>query len=242
VSFNKANIISDNIGPSGELYDIIFCRNLLIYFGRETQNIVLDKLQSMLKSGGLLFVGHAETTPIKKECFTKINIPRSFAYRKIKKSESGENNVGSVEKLKDIYDQLVEVAKKDALLSKKITRSVKTISAPPSPSPSFVSGNITWGKIEKLIDLGRYDEATLTCENLLKRDPENADGYYYLGLIGNLCGSYGGAESLLKKAIYLSPNHQKALSLSVLLAESRGDNDSADYYRRREVKARERNK
>lgn len=96
-------------------------------------------------------------------------------------------------------------------------------------------------KIEELIGEGQYDEATLFCEGKLAADPESADGYYYLGLISNLRGSVGGAESLLKKAIYLSPNHQKALSLSVVLAEHRGDDDSADYYRRREVKARERN-
>jgi len=86
VAFSKANIIIDSICPSGEYYDIIFCRNLLIYFDRDTQNIVLDKLRLILKDGGVLFVGHAETTQIKKEYFTKINMPKAFAYRKIQKS------------------------------------------------------------------------------------------------------------------------------------------------------------
>ena len=239
VSFTKANIISDKICPSNEFYDIIFCRNLLIYFSRETQKFVLDKLRLMLKSGGFLFVGHAEAAQINSDNFEKLNIPKSFSYRKIKTAVSSEVNVGSVDKLKGIYDQLVEVTRKDTILSNKIKQPVK-IKKYRSGSSSGVK--FSYSKVEKLIESGRYDEATSLCEGLLVDDPENADGYYYLGLIGNIRGSYGGAESLLKKAIYLSPNHQKALGLSVLLAESRGDHDSADYYRRREIKARERNK
>ena len=103
VSFTKANIISDKICPSNEFYDIIFCRNLLIYFSRETQKLVLDKLQLMLKNGGFLFVGHAEAAQINSDCFEKLNIPKSFSYRKIKTNVSGEVNVGSVDKLKNIY-------------------------------------------------------------------------------------------------------------------------------------------
>ena len=239
VSFTKANIISDNICPSNEFYDIIFCRNLLIYFSRETQKIVLDKLRLMLKSGGFLFVGHAEAAQINSDYFEKLNIPKTFAYRKTKAVVSSEMNVGSVDKLKGIYDQLVEVARKDTILSNKIKQPVKIKKY---RSESSVGVKFSYSKVEKLIESGHYDEATSLCEGLLVDDPENADGYYYLGLIGNIRGSYGGAESLLKKAIYLSPNHQKALGLSVLLAESRGDHDSADYYRRRAIKARERNK
>lgn len=241
VSFDKANVITDNISPSNEYYDIIFCRNLLIYFERHTQSLVLEKIRHMLKPGGYLFVGHVETTQISKDHFHKINSPKSFGYRRITNAENNKvanNNVGSVDKLKDIYDQLVEVTKKDASLAKNI-KSPKAIKTKKISAP-FVTVS-SWVKVEKLIEEGHYSEATLLCENKLSTDPENADGYYFLGLISNLCGSFGGAESLLKKAIYLAPNHQKALSLSILLAESRGDNEGADYYRRREIKARERN-
>lgn len=239
VSFIKANIIADNISPRSEYYDIIFCRNLLIYFSRETQNIVLDKLRLLLKSGGFLFVGHAETAQIKKEQFSKVNYPKAFAYKKIGSIKGGEEDVGAVNKLKNIYNNLVEITKKDALLSNKFKKSCKVDEKRVITS---VSANLSWGKVEALIDSGHYDEAAIVCENLLRNYPENADCYYYLGLIGKMRGSYGGAESLLKKAIYLSPNHQKALSLSVVLAERRGDDDGAEYFRRREIKARERNK
>jgi chemotaxis protein methyltransferase CheR len=42
-------------------FDIIFCRNVLIYFDRSNQNIILQKLCSNLKTGGYLFLGHSES-------------------------------------------------------------------------------------------------------------------------------------------------------------------------------------
>jgi chemotaxis protein methyltransferase CheR len=44
-----------------ERMDIIFCRNVIIYFSRETQEAVLSQLCNHLESGGYLFMGHSET-------------------------------------------------------------------------------------------------------------------------------------------------------------------------------------
>jgi chemotaxis protein methyltransferase CheR len=41
--------------------DIIFCRNILIYFDKETQRTVLQRLCEHLRIGGFLFLGHSET-------------------------------------------------------------------------------------------------------------------------------------------------------------------------------------
>lgn len=42
-------------------FDVIFCRNVLIYFNRETQEQVINKLCLKLKQGGYLFIGHSES-------------------------------------------------------------------------------------------------------------------------------------------------------------------------------------
>ena len=44
-----------------EVFDVVFCRNVLIYFDRETQEQVIGKLCNKLKSGGYLFIGHSES-------------------------------------------------------------------------------------------------------------------------------------------------------------------------------------
>lgn len=44
-----------------KMMDIIFCRNVIIYFSRETQLMVIKNLCKQLKTGGYLFMGHSET-------------------------------------------------------------------------------------------------------------------------------------------------------------------------------------
>jgi chemotaxis protein methyltransferase CheR len=49
--------------PGLEPFDVIFCRNVVIYFDREAQKRLLGRFAQMLRPGGLLIVGHAESFP-----------------------------------------------------------------------------------------------------------------------------------------------------------------------------------
>ncbi|WP_370635955.1 CheR family methyltransferase [Paralcaligenes sp. KSB-10] len=59
VQFEPFNLVSP-IWPSDKKFDAIFCRNVMIYFDKETQTQVLGQFSKMLKPEGLLFVGHSE--------------------------------------------------------------------------------------------------------------------------------------------------------------------------------------
>jgi chemotaxis protein methyltransferase CheR len=61
VSFSQFNLLSSDYTSFG-MFDIIFCRNVLIYFEREVQYRIISKLCSQLNSGGYLFLGHSDTT------------------------------------------------------------------------------------------------------------------------------------------------------------------------------------
>jgi chemotaxis protein methyltransferase CheR len=60
VSFAKVNFMDDEYSLNGQ-FDIIFCRNVLIYFDRKTQEDVINKLCKKLKPGGYFFLGHSES-------------------------------------------------------------------------------------------------------------------------------------------------------------------------------------
>jgi chemotaxis protein methyltransferase CheR len=49
----------DNSYNINESFDVIFCRNVLIYFDREAQENVINKLCTKLKPGGYFFLGHS---------------------------------------------------------------------------------------------------------------------------------------------------------------------------------------
>jgi chemotaxis protein methyltransferase CheR len=60
VQFQRMNLMDDKLMPQ-ESIDVIFCRNVIIYFTRETQCDLIMRLSGYLKKGGYLFLGHSET-------------------------------------------------------------------------------------------------------------------------------------------------------------------------------------
>lgn len=78
VDFRKFNLLSANYSSLGH-FDMIFCRNVLIYFDREIQMQILNQLCGILNRDGYLFLGHSESitgfdlplSPIRPTLFRK---------------------------------------------------------------------------------------------------------------------------------------------------------------------------
>lgn len=58
VTFNQLNLLAE--WPMKGPFDVIFCRNVLIYFDRATQTELITRFERMLKPGGYLMLGHSE--------------------------------------------------------------------------------------------------------------------------------------------------------------------------------------
>jgi chemotaxis protein methyltransferase CheR len=77
-SFMRLNLM-DPAYPISEKFHVIFCRNVLIYFDRPTQEAVINKLCNHLVPGGYFFLGHSESatgmqvplTPLKPTIFKR---------------------------------------------------------------------------------------------------------------------------------------------------------------------------
>lgn len=59
IDFRNVNLIRDDWSAQ-PLFDVVFCRNVMIYFDLPTQRKVLERIHRVMVPGGLLFVGHAE--------------------------------------------------------------------------------------------------------------------------------------------------------------------------------------
>ena len=68
IDFKMVNLIRDD-WPFKELFDVVFCRNVMIYFDATTQRKVLERIHRVMKPGGILFVGHAENFSDSKDLF-----------------------------------------------------------------------------------------------------------------------------------------------------------------------------
>jgi chemotaxis protein methyltransferase CheR len=59
VDFMRFNLMDRP--PADFSFDVIFCRNVMIYFDKQTQAGLISRFHSCLKKGGYLFVGHSES-------------------------------------------------------------------------------------------------------------------------------------------------------------------------------------
>lgn len=73
VTFATFNLVAESY-PFQHRFDVIFCRNVLIYFDRETNAGILKKLTAAMADGGYLFVGHSETGALKPKNLRQVAI------------------------------------------------------------------------------------------------------------------------------------------------------------------------
>ena len=78
VTFQRFNLM-DEFPWRGEM-DVIFCRNVMIYFDRPTQEKLISKFHQCLTPGGYLFIGHSESISSIKHDFVQVE---ATTYKKI---------------------------------------------------------------------------------------------------------------------------------------------------------------
>lgn len=71
VLFKRLNLMSNNFAFIVS-FDIIFCRNVIIYFDQSTQTQLFQKFYTNLNHSGFLFLGHSENLHSMEEKFSKI--------------------------------------------------------------------------------------------------------------------------------------------------------------------------
>jgi chemotaxis protein methyltransferase CheR len=68
VDFKPFNLMTPH-WSMGEPFDMVFCRNVMIYFDHDTQRKVLERIHGVMKPGSLLFVGHSENFTDARDLF-----------------------------------------------------------------------------------------------------------------------------------------------------------------------------
>ncbi len=90
---NLGNIVNGEDFPctgDGVAFDLIFCRNVMIYFSVETQQRLVDALFNHLAPGGYLFTGDAEALHIYDHDFRTVHDAGCLIYRKMGTREHGQ--------------------------------------------------------------------------------------------------------------------------------------------------------
>ena len=225
VRFSRGNLFSDDFLPSQSRYDLIFCRNLLIYFDRATQRRAIEKIERFLGPSGVLFVSPVEQPFLLSHGFVSAKIPKASACRKGQQAE-GPPRTAWLSKRPAIPDELQSVR---ALQPQLPTGRGAILQAFGRASPSRHTDLDT---ARRLADDGRLEEAAAICEAHLRESRSSAQAYYLLGLVRDAAGDTRALECY-RKALYLEPDHYESLLQMALLLQKNGDPVRARTYKSR---------
>jgi chemotaxis protein methyltransferase WspC len=234
VHFQQGNLFSSAFAPGVDIYDVIFCRNVLIYFDRSTQARAVAILARLLAPQGSLFVGASETGVFLDTPFVSARIPMAFAFRKAAGSPPKPKREATRSIAQPVTRRPV-AARADAVRSAGTTHRTAA-ATPPSPlprrdrSPERSTG---LDEARQLADRGRFVDAALRCEEHVRQHGPSADTFYLRGLICDAGGDHLDAGTHYRKALYLDPNHGEALMHLALLMEDQGRQPEAQVLRNR---------
>ena len=232
----QGNLLDAECLNESGVYDIIFCRNLLIYLDAAMQRKILQKMRRLLKPSGALFVGAAELPLALNHGFISAQLPMSFAChpgRTMAKQSDARSAVGPALKRSRLR-RLAGPAPRPAVAARKLPEKFSFPEG--APKPDAISANLE--EAQMLADAGRLAEAAKICEAHLREHGVSAEAYYLLGLIRAAAGAHSQATDFYRRALYLKPDHYETLMQWASLSQRTGDSTRAKILQERAERAK----
>ncbi|MEO8169443.1 MAG: protein-glutamate O-methyltransferase CheR [Oxalobacteraceae bacterium] len=220
VRFQQGNLLLIDTLTRASYYDVVFCRNLLIYFDQPTTKAAIAKLAAILADDGMLFAGYAEVPAFCRHGFTALPQRQAFALKK---------DMGSAALLRPAHPYQPMSALKPASRTARATpvRAVPARPKPPAkatPKPAaLAAAENLLEQARKLADLGLFEEADLKCRAHLTQVPDAAGAYFILGILSEHARQMAAAEDCWRRCLYLQPDHYEAMCHLALLTEHNGN-------------------
>lgn len=222
VRFEQRNLLTlvEPGVPEAERFDLILCRNVLIYFDTETVAAVVRGLARRLRQGGWLLLGHAEPNPAFAAFLDPLSLPGTTAYRRREDTASataaavtkaapipswqeegdGTASSGAATLLTpiDLRTRAVAPRAETALVSEPTEGAAPADGVGPDAARKDVVG-----RVRDLADAGETGAAWRALRAALERDPTDAALRFYEGLLARTLGREAEAERAFRAALYL---------------------------------------
>jgi len=198
VTFQHHNLIKnrfpsliDNIAG----FDIIICRNVIIYFSRETIEALIPCFRDSLNDGGWLVMGHAEPNMELFRNFRTVTCPGAILYQKA--------DIAPVEQRPPPQSAAPIRTVAPLVPARKPAAPRPPVSRQPSP-PTPTSGRSTsLDAARALADSGRWQESIDATNALLASTPLDPAIHFFRALVLEQMGNSDECEKALRRAIYL---------------------------------------
>ncbi|UCG21671.1 MAG: tetratricopeptide repeat protein [Deltaproteobacteria bacterium] len=228
VEFRYFNLVTEPyplIEMSG--WDIIFCRNVTIYFQAEATRKVIHNFYRSLREGGYLFAGYSESLRYISDEFDTLQQEGAFFYRKgVPKKEVRKKDRKirgrrrtTTRRSRKQGPKAVAGTKSDEIAqicarAKELLERGKPQEAGEILSPylreSSAPESILLLQAEIALNQGELEKAVQLCERIVEREPLSVAGHYLLGVIYLTWEDDARAMEEFKKVLYLQPEHALA--------------------------------
>lgn len=186
--------------------DLVVCRNVTIYFARDTMRDLVGRFHGVLAAGGYLLVGHAETLWQVTDAFTLVTLGDAFAYRKdvaaslellpepLRVEPEPPRRV--VRRAPDVGGQYPDAHPKPRLPVDSV------------PDPDHANDLLRLAR--EALEQTRYAEAARLAAAAAHASPFEVDAYLVEGRARATVGDDEGSLVALRKAVYLAPTNGHA--------------------------------
>lgn len=200
VEFRHHNLVQD--APPAEGLDLVLCRNVTIYFSRETTRGLMVRLHAALRDGGYLFLGHSETLWQVSEDFRLVALgsgdSAAFVYRRLDEPAAERRAV-----LPDRRTlQELPLPAERRVAARRAARPRLDVPRQDCSEPTA----IPLSSVRDAIDEGRYADAARLARLAADADPLRGEAHYLLGLALVNQGLDGEALPPLRRSVYLDPD------------------------------------
>jgi chemotaxis protein methyltransferase WspC len=233
VRFAWANLLDEDFAGGRDRYDVVFCRNLLIYLTEEARRRVERTIDRLLKPDGILVLGAAEP-PIMKGDWIPAGTASVFALRRgihLPKTAPPEVT-GPSPKLPRAGKPAGNLSRPGSREPARVTpRPASGGGAGPRSEAPTASLQDVLEQAGRLANARRHLEALELCERSRTALPPSPELFFLMGMLHQSLGDADRAEGCFHKTLYLDSAHEEALLALALLARQRGDDRMADTYR-----------
>lgn len=220
VHFSQGNLFELDHLADGT-FDVIFCRNLLIYFDAADQRRAAGVLHRLLAPAGKLFVGHSEASVLLREGFSSLRIPQAFAFHKshgdkVRPSTEVANRLPTQSQRHPTPPQ----PQRARPFAKPLARHLPPTKVPIAQSPTLED-------IRRAADRGELGLALQLGRAMIDDGQPSTEAFYLLAVISEAAGANDSAADYYRRTLYLDPNHHEALTHLTLMLHRTGDSDGA---------------
>jgi chemotaxis protein methyltransferase CheR len=221
VEFRHHNLVTEPVPfPAREQLDLVLCRNVTIYFARETTRALMGRLHERLREGGYLFLGHSETLWQLSNDFKLVALGEAesaaFVYQRIEAPPERRSA------------QPVRRTAADLLRTEIRLRPLRLEPPPaPVPPPPRVDVPALLEQARSCLARGDYAAALAAANTALAVEPLRAEAFYLGGLALVNTGEDQAALVHLRKAVYLDAGMGFAHFLLAGVLDRLGDQAAA---------------